>query len=376
MKPIRIALVITELDWGGAERYLVDLAVNLDRARFEPTVYSLAPRPEDGAASCVPPLEAAEIDVHCLGANGARDFFKTVRRLTALFREHRPDVVQTNLFHANIIGRLAAHRAGIRNVICGNHIADRDARWRHRVDRWTGRYAAKHVCVSESVARFTEKYVGHPREKLIVIPNVDDPSKYPPQCQVEPVDRAEFGFPPTRHLMTFVGRLHRQKGLDRLLSHMSDWSETLPDWDVLLVGEGPEREALQRIVAEHRLEHRVHFAGWRPDVREILAATDLMILPSRWEGMPSVVLHAMCSSLPVLSTEVEGVQELLGAAGDEQIVPSGDAEAWTEQLVRLASNEALRHQLGQANRERAVEHFSIDVAVRMYQDAWESLLEP
>jgi len=373
MNRLRIALVITELDWGGAERYLVDLAVHLDRERFEPIVYCLAPPPLNAVASCIPPLEAAGIDVHCLDAKGPRHLVRTIRRLTALFREHRPDVVQTNLFHANILGRIAAHRAGIQQVICGIHIADRDAHWRHRIDRWTSRYAARHVCVSESVAQFTTKHVGHPREQLLVIPNVDDPSKYPPDCIVEPVDLSQFGIPSGRKLMTFIGRLHPQKGLDWLLTEMPRWSERLTDWDVLLVGHGPEQERLERIVQEKGLGNRVFFAGWRPDVREILAATDLFILPSRWEGMPSVVLHAMSSSLPVLTTEVEGVRELLGPNGDEQIVPVEDSEVWAERLIQLASDETQCVRLGRENRQRVVDHFSIDVAVRMYQDAWETL---
>ena len=173
--------------------------------------------------------------------------------------------------------------------------------------------------------------------------------------------------------MTFIGRLHPQKGLDWFLSEMPGWIDKLPDWDVLLVGQGSERERLKRIVKEKGQEDGVFFAGWRPDVREILAATDLFILPSRWEGMPSVVLHAMSSSLPVLTTEVEGVRELLGPDDDDQIVPVEDSEAWSKQLVLLTSNEVLRDQLGRANRQRVIDHFSIDVAVKMYQDAWEEL---
>lgn len=104
MPPCRVALCVTDLDVGGAEQCLVELATRLDRREFEPVVYCLGPRPASAEASCVPRLEAAGVEVHCLGARGGRNILPTLRHLRRLLASQRPDLVQTLLFHANVLG--------------------------------------------------------------------------------------------------------------------------------------------------------------------------------------------------------------------------------------------------------------------------------
>ena len=108
MSPIRIALCITELDIGGAERCLAELAVRLDRERFAPVVYCLAPPPEREEASFLSVLKDAGVEVHCLGGRRVWQFPAVVRRLTRLLKAQKPQIIQTFLFHANVTGRIAA----------------------------------------------------------------------------------------------------------------------------------------------------------------------------------------------------------------------------------------------------------------------------
>ena len=152
------------------------------------------------------------------------------------------------------------------------------------------------------------------------------------------------------------------------------WLERLPDCDLLLVGKGPEQAAIEVLCRERGISERVQLAGWRSDVPEILAASDLLVLPSVWEGMPNVVLQAMASRLPVLATDVEGVRELLGPAADPQIVRYGDTETFAEKLVALISDRALTSELGRKNRLRVQSEFTLSRMVAAYQDLWESLM--
>ena len=122
-------------------------------------------------------------------------------------------------------------------------------------------------------------------------------------------------------MVTFVGRLEKQKGVNWLIESAPLWLAELPDCHLLLVGDGPMRATLESAAAASGLGERIHFAGWRADVPEILAASDLLVLPSAWEGMPNVVLEAMASRRPVVATDVEGVRELLGPGADLQTVP-------------------------------------------------------
>ena len=174
-------------------------------------------------------------------------------------------------------------------------------------------------------------------------------------------------------MVTFVGRLDHQKGTPWLVDSASLWLDRLPDFDLLLVGEGPLRARLEQACQVAGIAGRVHFAGWRGDVHEILAASSLLVLPSAWEGMPNVVLEAMASRLPVVATDVEGVRELLGPEADRQTVSFGNSQVLVNKVVSILQNQVLAAALGSANRKRAEENFGILRMIGAYESLWESI---
>lgn len=371
MATLSIALCITDLDIGGAERALVDLATRLDRRRFAPVVYCLGPRPIVEDASCVPPLETEGIGVHFLQGRGKRDLPRVVHQLGRLLVQHQTDLVQSFLFHANLAARLAARRARVRPVLSGIRVAEREQRWHLWADRLTSRWVDRYVCVSRSVAEFSTHEAGLPEDKMVVIPNGINAAAYP---AARPASLESLGIPPDRRLVTYIGRLEPQKGLPWLLTTAADWLQRKSDCDLLLVGQGPERPELEQQVVSADLAHRIHFAGWRADVPEILAASHVLVLPSRWEGMPNVVMQAMASRLPVVATDVEGVRELLGPDADAQTVPYGDSSALSQRICGLLEDPGWAGELGRRNRSRVEKEFTIQRAVEAYQDLWESLV--
>ncbi len=371
MAQLNVALCITELDVGGAERALVELATRLDPHRAKAVVYCLQPRPKSDEASCVPALEAAGIEVHCLGARRTWHVPRALKRLTRLWRKQRPDLVQTFLFHANLLGRIAARRARVARVVSGIRVAERHCRWHLWLDRATAGLVDRHVCVSRAVARFSSERAGLPADRLVVIPNGIDATRYPSPA---PADLTQFGVRPGGRVVTYVGRLDRQKGVRWLVDSAARWLEALPECDLLLVGHGPERQAIELLCRKHGLSDRVRLAGWRRDVPEILAASDVLVLPSGWEGMPNVLLEAMASRLPVVATDVEGVREVLGPEADAQVVPYGDTGALAERLVTVMSDGSLAAELARKNRLRAEREFAIQHTVAAYLELWESLV--
>jgi starch synthase (maltosyl-transferring) len=239
------------------------------------------------------------------------------------------------------------------------------------LDRLTQDRVDRYVCVSRSVAEFSTIHGGLAFEKLVVIPNGVDLAKYPAQ---RPADLKALGIPAGRRVVTFVGRLEPQKGVQWLVETAPAWLERLPDCDLLVVGEGPLRGDLEAMCQAKHIAGRVHFAGWRADVPEILAASDLLVLPSVWEGMPNVVLEAMASRRPVVASDVEGVRELLGPASPGQTVRYGDSQGLVDKLDRLLGDRALAVTAADANRRRAEENFGISQVVAAYEDLWESLV--
>jgi glycosyltransferase involved in cell wall biosynthesis len=368
-----IALIITDLAVGGAERCVVELATRVDRGRFRPVVYSLAAAPPAGEDECLKALEAAGIVVHFLGAGRIWQFPAVVGRLERLLRGQGPQVAQTFLFHANIAGRIAARRAGVPRVVSGIRVAQRRPRWRLWLDRGTDRLVDRHICVSRAVAEFAARQGRLPAEKLAVIPNGVDLARFRARGGARGTVPGLGIVPAGREAIACIGRLDRQKGLGWLLETAAVWMPQLPGWDLLLVGRGPQRARLEAQCRRLGLRGRVHFLGWRPDVAEILAASRLLVLTSAWEGMPNAVLEAMAAGLPVVATDVEGVRELLGPAATTQVVQFGDTEALAQRLISFASDAEMAAQTGAENHRRAETNFSLSGMVAAYEDLWNAV---
>lgn len=369
--PIKLAFCITELNVGGAERCLTQVATGLPRDQFAPIVYSLGPQPPAGRDGLVQTLREADVPVHFLDATGPRHAWRTLRRLTASFRQQRPDIVQTFLFHANLLGRIAARRAGVEQVVSGIRVAERRHAWHLWSDRWTQHWVRRHVCVSDDVARFSREVARLDPARTVVIRNGVDIERFD---RAEPARLNELCVGADRKLITYVGRIDEQKRVDRLLAAAPRIFERLPQYDLLLVGDGPGRTALEAVSARAAWAQRVHWVGWRADVPEILRASELLVLASAWEGLPNVVLEAMAARLPVVATATEGVAEALGDGAEAQIVRGDDPQAFADRVVEILSDRALYERLAAANRARAEAQFDYRAMTAAYATLYRDLL--
>jgi starch synthase (maltosyl-transferring) len=368
-KRITVALVITELEVGGAERCLTNLALGLDPQRFKPIVYSIASRPPADRDALVQQLEENRITVRFLDSNSVASIAQAVRHLKKAWQSDRPQVAQAFLFHANVLTAIATTKSRPPVLSFGFRVSD-PSRWRQQVERWLSHRAHQVVCVSNSVAEFAIDTVGIQPEKVIVIPNGIQPKQ---RVSTKPAGLTQLGIPDNTPTLTCVARLTQQKGVDRLIRAAPAIFRELPDHHVLLVGDGPQQNELRELTRQLGVSDHVHFAGWRPDVTEILLASRLLILPSRWEGMPNVILEAMACGLPVVSTRTDGVTELLGPVADEQTVSDGTPQAIADKVVKLCSDPHLRAHLGAENRQRVTQKFSLERMIADYERLFEAL---
>jgi glycosyltransferase involved in cell wall biosynthesis len=366
---IRVALTITEMNVGGAERCAANLALGLDHSRFEPEVVSLGPRPVGEQAALVERLEAAGVPLHFLDLPSARQFWQGLKRLEQHFRQQRPDLVQTFLFHANVLGAIAAGRAEAPSLATSVRVAD-PRRRRLWIERLATRKADRIVCVSRSVAEFVTRRGGFPADKVEVIPNGIDLAVYE---RAAPAELRKYGLPDGQRAIAVVGRLDPQKGVDWLLAMAPQILSAAQHHDVLIVGDGPERRELESAAQKSGLADRIHFVGWRSNVPQILASCDLLLLPSRWEGMPNVVLEAMASRLSVVATLSEGVAELLGPNAEPQTAAFGDSQAFIDKAIKFCSDREFAIATGKENRIRAEQSFSLTAMISEYQALYERL---
>lgn len=368
--PARIAFCITTLETGGAERQLVELATRLPRDRFEPVVAVLSCPPSPPQDEFVQRLAKHAVPASFLCGRSWWQAPVVQRRLSQWLGRMRPDLLQCFLAHANVLGAWAARRLGI-PIVTGIRVAEQRRNCHRLLQRWTAPLVDRHVCVSRSVAGFAEQSMGLACDKLIVIPNGVDIARF---TDVEPLSHDELGLAPGRRVLLFVGRLEPDKRPDWLLERLPAITARLAEHDLVIVGRGRLEERLRRRAAGLGVADRVHFVGWRPDVPRWMAAADLVLLTSAAEGMPNVVLEAMAAGRPVVTTEVHGVEELLGEHHTRQVVPADSPSAFVEAVVRIAADRVLAARLGEQNRARATREFSFAAAVDRYGALYASLL--
>jgi len=371
-----ILYLISELDVGGAEKSLHHLATRLDPRFGRPTVACLW-----GRGKVADWLHDAGIEVISLGARRACLPLAALR-LRRLLMSGRFRLLHTFLFHANIAGRIAAIGTGV-PVVSSLRVTETDRPLRATIDRLTCRRIVAETCVSHAVRRWAIDR-GLPAGKLVVIPNGVDVRAYeaPPGRL-----RSELGLPPNAKIALFVGRLHRQKGPDVLLDAAAKLAPANPDLHFVLAGDGPMRGELQQMAQRSGLAPRVHLLGPREDVPSLLADAALLVVPSRWEGMPNVVLEAMAAGRPVVAVNVGGSAELVIDAGmpgqpssasssrpTGMLVPPENPQALAEAILRILSDEAFADQLGAAARERAASQFSIQRMVRLNEQLYNTIL--
>ncbi len=366
---VSVALVITDLDVGGAERALSALATGLPRDRWRVGVFCLG-RP--GALAEV--IQESGLPCECLGV-GRRDAIGAVARLTRALRRFEPDLIQSFLFHANLAARLAAPwvRRPRPAVLGGIRVAERQRRWHLTLDRLTFSLTDGAVCVSEGVKRFSRDVGGLDPSRLWVIPNGIDPS---PIDAAQPVRRATIGIPDEAHLALYVGRLDPQKGLPDLLDAADRLIAARPNWYLAIAGDGPERpHLLHAIESRSTRRDRIRWLGRRDDVPGLLKSADVLVLPSHWEGMPNVVLEAMSARRAVVGTSVEGTEDLVVAGETGWLVPPRDPTMLTAALDAAADDPARLRRLGEAGRLRVEHAFSMAAVVTAYERLWSTVLK-
>ncbi|MEU6298360.1 glycosyltransferase family 4 protein [Streptomyces erythrochromogenes] len=285
-----------------------------------------------------------------------------------LLRRLRPDLLHAHSAKAGLAGRLAAR--GTLPTVFQPHAWSFDAvggataalalRW----ERYGARWADRVLCVSEA-----ERRAGASEgitARWTVIRNGVDLDHFRPGAPDPDQDRAESraalplppSFPADGPLAVCVGRICAQKGQDVLLEAWPEVLATVPTARLVLVGDGPDAERLRRTAAPSGTT--VHFAGAAADIRPWLRAADLVVLPSRWEGMALAPLEAMACGRPVLVSDVSGARESLPPGqGRRCLVPPEDPTALAKALGRLLSEPRLLAELGEQARQHARTEFDV-----------------
>ena len=366
---MRVDFVITELFVGGAERCLTELALGLAAKGDEVRVFSLGSLPTGEQTLLLDRLTDAGISVASGGADRPTQFFKAYRQLKRWLSESPPDVCQTFLFHANVLGTLAAKGVGVKSRVGGIRVAEA-RRFRYRVERYAAKRMTSVVCVSRAVQSFVAQHLSCEPPKSLVIPNSVDVARF---SAAQLFDWSDLNWPADACVSLFVGRLHPQKGIELLQSKIDQLAPRDSGRKLLLVGDGPLRGQLESWAAEIGAD-RVQILPWQKDVSPLMKSTRLLILPSRYEGMPNVIMEAMAAGRPVVCSQVEGSHELLRHDWDRQSFPIGDAGAMMDRAEPFLKEDSLAGDAGKENLQHIEANFSITAMVDAYRNHYRQLV--
>lgn len=363
---IRIVFIASGLGIGGAEVVLLNLLRELDRGRFDPAVVSLTgpgPVSEQIAALGIP-VHHLDFRRHPLGA-----FIS----LTRLLRRAKPAVVQTWMYHGDLIGSLAARLAGVQSIAWSLHnlLLDQNARTTRWIRNACARLSRRLPGVILSCSEATAAYhvaAGYDASRMQVIPNGFDTTHFRPDTVSRTAVRQALGVPADARVVLHLGRLDPLKNHAGFLRAAARVAARVPDAFFLMAGRAvvPETEALTSLIRELRLEGRVQLLGPRADVPRLLAASDLLTQTSTSEAFPMVLGEAMSCGVPCVASDVGDSALIVGDAG--LIVPARDDAATADGIERLLRlPEAERVALGRAARQRIVDNFDIRLITRRYE---------
>jgi glycosyltransferase involved in cell wall biosynthesis len=364
--------ILPSLVVGGAERLVVHLMEHLSRERFSPVCICLeSPLGTHYEAR----VQASGTPLYFLG-KGAGASWRVLQQLDALFRQYRPTVVHTHIIGLNYAYPLMFRYRTPARVHTVHSLAQHEVGV--RIGAWVRilafRYRIGHVvpvAVAEDVRTTIRQLYGYLDAPLI--PNGIPTDEYAPDPNRRRRWRQRHGLEPEAIVLTHVGRFAPPKNHALLIEAFAQVRTHTPLY-LLLVGGGELEDAVRQQVAGLGLQERVRFLGVRADVPAILNASDLFVLSSRWEGNPLSVMEAMAAGLPVVSTAVGGVPELVREGETGLLVPSGDAAALARALQALVDDPARREAMGAAARQHAITHFDIRHTVRQYEVLYSTLL--
>ena len=378
-KVIKILLVTTELRPGGAEKCLCNLACHLDPARFQPIVVSLRSAPPPAEQKLVDLLKEHQIPLHFLDCDSHFASFRAVSQLKKIIQENEIDLIQSFLFHANVMCGIAAKQFPTVPLFTGIRVAE-PKRTRHWIEKWFTTGATRIICVSESVRQFAQSVMGLAEPKLVAIPNgleipelqnnsdvqLQDSNSSDPEL----VDAKSFGI--ERPYFAFVGRLEKQKGLVEFLTALNQSDSLSPDFDLVFVGQGSCLDELKRI--SNRLRQHCHFVGWQEFPQQFMRDAVAVILPSLWEGMPNVLLEAMSVGVPFVAFNVDGVKEIV-SKDPFQLVEPDDYESFFQKMMQFLTEPDLAQRVGAKNRDRVENDFSLEKMIASYESIYLAALD-
>lgn len=373
---MKVSHIITSIGFGGAEMALQRLLLNTNRNRNQHQVISLTTLGPIGDN-----LQKHGFSVQALHMKPGIPDLRALILLRRILCKQNPDIAQTWLYHADLLGLLAARLAGIKKVVWNIRSSYMDLSQYRLTSRLTVGVCARlshlpaAVIVNSKAGLAHHQALGYRPKRWELIPNGVDTEVFKPDAQARRSVRQDLGLEPDTLLIGFVARFDPMKDHAAFIAAAHKLHAVLPQVHFLLCGTDvtPENPTLARAIGVGSLAARVHLLGSRQDIPRITAALDLATLASLGEGFPNIVAEAMACGVPCVVTDVGDAAMLVADTGC--VIPIRDAQALTESWESLLSlSKDQRIQLGASARVRIESDFSMARNIQRYEDLYQQIL--
>lgn len=369
-RPVRVLHVIACLGLngrtGGTEYGIIKLVNGLPRDHVESGVCSTI----DADPTFIE-LLGPHVRYYQCGKREGNDW-RLVGRLRRVMREFRPDIVHTHAWGTLVEGLVAARLSGVPIVVHGEHGTLQDKPAQLLVQRWAWGRATQVLSVSSRLADTLARTVGFPRERIAVIRNGVDLTRFSPSRRAE--GRKALGLADGEIAIGSVGRLVPVKDHATLLEALALVARQGLAFRAFIAGEGPLRPDLESRASRLGIGDRVTLLGHRADVEMVLAALDVFVLSSVSEGLSNTIQEALCSGVPVVATHVGGADELVDEGQTGFLVGKQDPAAMAEALARLVGDASVRARFASRAAERAVREFGFEAMAGAYDALYRRLV--
>jgi len=301
-------------------------------------------------------------------------------RLIRHLRRERVAILHTHLFEPSAVGLFAGVLAGTRGRVMTRHYSNYHTRigkkWHVRVDQLCNRMSHAVIAVSQHTADHIVNEEGEPAGKVHVVLNGIDFARVKVSDRDAPARFRRELCPERSHLLVVPGRLHPEKGQTYFFHSLPAIRRQLDRPVVALVaGAGPFEAAYREEVRSLGCEDVVRFLGFRRDIADVIAAADLVVLPSMAEAFGLVVAEALYLGTPIVATHVGGIPEIVEDGVDGVLVPPADSNALADAIVRLLGDPERRRLMASAGRARVRDRFSFEKMMRAYEQIYQRLVE-
>lgn len=348
---MKVLIVLDSLNRAGAERQALCAVGELTRqGRHVELIYYNKAKQEYDVAMAAPAV------VKRVAKNGKR--LRFLWKLTRFLKQGRYDVVHAFMSGTSIYVGLAAWMAGVPVVFAGMR-AEYDGRGIVRLaHRLVNRLATGWIVNSQATVRSMLPGVGAAADRVFVVYNGIDPTAFLSKLTV-PEARAKFGIDAASPVVSVIARLETQKNIPLFLQAAQRIVAQRPQARFLIAGDGSLRKELEADTDMKRLSGVVQFVGNRPDIPDLLMATDVLALTSTYEGLSNTILEAMSVGLSVVSTAYAGIEELVVDGQEGFVVPLNDCETLVRKLLQLLDDPDLRARMGACGRRTVQQRFTI-----------------